>query len=279
MQFLVDCAVSAPSGGNAQPWRFVAHHGRLRAEVDPVRSASRLNIADRASFLALGAALEAALVGATALGFSAHPTVTAGAGWEAWELDLHRTGPPTRSRELDLLLRRCCNRTTTPSAPIPAEDLVALAALTRVRFLSPAFHSELVSEIRWSTAQARATRDGIDLASLDLDAADQAVLEMLRSVPAMAVLRQLGLGRALGAMPSPGGGWRRSPEGSECIPGGTVPASALAGGSQHAGARRPDRDRPLRPALRRRRSAAGRDGATRPAADHQRRNRRPVAAP
>ncbi|MGH3874549.1 MAG: Rv1355c family protein [Pseudonocardiaceae bacterium] len=220
LRFLVDCATTAPSGGNAQPWRFVARRATLCAEVDPVRSASPLNIADRASFLALGAALEAVLVGATALGFAAHPTTTAG----AWRIDLHRTGPPARSRELDLLARRCCNRTTTPSAPIPAAGIAALAAgggplqviaidqqglpglgealaeLTQVQFLSPTFHGQLVSEIRWSTGEALTTRDGIDLALLDLDAAGQAMVELLRSAPAMAVLRRLGLGRALGGM-------------------------------------------------------------------------------
>ena len=74
----------------------------------------------------------------------------------------------------------------------------ALAEIDRVRFLSPTFHSELVSEIRWSKEEALARRDGLDVASLELSASDLAALQVVRSSDAMAVLRTLDKGHALG---------------------------------------------------------------------------------
>ncbi|MFC4946138.1 Rv1355c family protein [Pseudonocardia sp. GCM10023141] len=221
LRFVVTCATLAPSGGNAQPWRFTASGGVLDAHIDASR-ASLLDVDGRASALALGAALAAALIGAHALGFATEP-VAAPTG-AAWRLALRRTPrPAAASPDLDLLARRCCRRSAPPSAPLHPAALGALATagtpldvtivadpaaltglgdaladLDRARFLTPELHRELVSEIRWSTAEALATRDGLDLAALALAPDDLAAMEVLRSAPAMAQLRRIDRGHALG---------------------------------------------------------------------------------
>ena len=88
IRFVVACASSAPSGGNMQPWRFEARADVIRAWVDPTRS-SLLDFRNRAALLALGAALEAAKIGARALGFEpvARPVAADG---PVWELALER---------------------------------------------------------------------------------------------------------------------------------------------------------------------------------------------
>ncbi|HKR52208.1 MAG TPA: Rv1355c family protein [Pseudonocardiaceae bacterium] len=222
MRFVVGCATLAPSGGNAQPWRFTCRGATLVGTVDRTRT-SLLDVEGWAGCLALGAALEAALIGARALGFAAQPVVHSEPGASRWEVTLQRAGAPAATPELTLLRERCCNRVRLPSPPIPPEALVglvasagslqvltvvepalgrlgeALAELDRVRVLSPAFHRELFSEIRWSRDEALATRDGLDVAALEFDAADLAVLEVIRSAPTAEVLGGLGLGGALGA--------------------------------------------------------------------------------
>jgi nitroreductase len=199
LRYLVACATSAPSGGNMQPWRFAADTDAIRAWIDPSRS-SLLDFRHRAAYLALGAALEAALTGARALGF--HAEAVAGED-PAWELKLTR-GPARDESATDVLWERCCNRRTGGSPPLPREELTALAeagapldvtplaaplaelgaalgALDRVRFLSERLRSDLIGELRFSAAEAQATGDGIDVASLELDAADRAAIDVLRT--------------------------------------------------------------------------------------------------
>lgn len=221
VRFIVGCATLAPSGGNAQPWRFT-YRGTLVGAVDGARS-SLLDFEGRASCLALGAALEAALIGAHALGFVAQPVVHSEPGAPRWELTLQHAGAPAATPELTLLRERCCNRVGRPSPPIPPGDLAGLVAsapplhvvavtdpaaleqlgealgeLDRVRFLSPAWHRELFAELRWSREEALATRDGIDLASLELDATDLAAFDVIRSAPTTEALGRFGLGSGLG---------------------------------------------------------------------------------
>jgi molybdopterin/thiamine biosynthesis adenylyltransferase len=219
VHFVVACASSAPSGGNMQPWRFEAEGGVIRGWVDPERS-SLLDFQGRASLLALGAALEAACVGARALGRQAVARVLEGEG-PVWELALEGSGPRDE-RAADLLWQRCCNRRTGASPPVPDDELRALArsgaplgvavvprhalrglgaalgALDRVRFLSERLRRELIGELRFDGADAAATRDGIDVASLELDAADRAAMDVLRTGAGMDLLARLGRGHGLG---------------------------------------------------------------------------------
>jgi molybdopterin/thiamine biosynthesis adenylyltransferase len=217
--FVVACASSAPSGGNMQPWRFEAQGEVIRGWVDQERS-SLLDFQGRASLLALGAALEAACVGARALGRHATARVLEGDG-PVWELALGGSGPRDEGAA-EILWKRCCNRRTGASlpvrdaelralagfgapldvAPVPREQLrglgAALGALDRVRFLSERLRRELIGELRFDGAEAAATRDGIDVASLELDAADRAAIDVLRTGAGMDLLARLGRGHGLG---------------------------------------------------------------------------------
>jgi molybdopterin/thiamine biosynthesis adenylyltransferase len=219
IRFVVACASSAPSGGNMQPWRFEAEGAVVRAWVDPSRS-SLLDFRQRAALLALGAALEAAKIGARALGFEpvARPVAPDG---PVWELALERW---TRARDEDavkVLWQRCSNRRTGASKPIAEEELArlarrgapldtrvlagdalvdlgtALGALDRVRFLSPRLRRDLMSELRFTAGEALASRDGIDVASLELDGADLAAMDVLRTGAGMDLLAALDRGRGL----------------------------------------------------------------------------------
>jgi molybdopterin/thiamine biosynthesis adenylyltransferase len=219
VRHVVACAASAPSGGNMQPWRFEAEGEVIRGWVDPERS-SLLDFQGRASLLALGGALEAACIGARTLGRDAVARVLPGDG-PVWELALGGSGPRDE-RAADILWQRCCNRRTGASPPVPDGELRALArsgapldvaavprdglrelgealgALDRVRFLSERLRRELIGELRFDGAEAVATRDGIDVASLELDAADRAAMDVLRTGAGMDLLARLGRGHGLG---------------------------------------------------------------------------------
>lgn len=220
IRFIVACASSAPSGGNMQPWRFEAHAGVIRAWVDPTRS-SLLDFRGRAALLALGAALEAAKIGARALGFEpvARPVAPDG---PAWELALERWRHARDEDAVAILWQRCCNRRSGSSRAIPEAQLArlarrgapldthvltgealtelgaALGALDRVRFLSPRLRRDLIGELRFTAREARSSRDGIDVASLELDPADLAAMDVLRTGAGMDLLARLDRGRGLG---------------------------------------------------------------------------------
>jgi molybdopterin/thiamine biosynthesis adenylyltransferase len=207
IRFIVACATTAPSGGNMQPWRFEAGADRIRARIDPSRS-SLLDFRGRAALLAIGAALEAAEIGARAVGFEPAATLHD----DGWELAL---APGEVRDDADVLWRRGCNRRSDGSEPVELHDLVAHAAplhaaayegdlrtlgialgtLDRVRFLSARLRKDMVGELRFPGEDAR---DGIDVASLELDASDLAAMDVLRTGAGMALLAKLDRGWGLG---------------------------------------------------------------------------------
>ena len=220
LRFIVACASTAPSGGNMQPWRFEADGDVIRAWIDPTRS-SLLDFRHRAALLALGAAREAAEIGARALGFEPQARPVAGGG-AAWELALRRSTRTRDAAQVELLWRRCSNRRTGATHAIARAELAALAgrgapldtrivagdaltelgsalgALDRVRLLSSRLRCDLIGELRFSAAEAQASRDGIDVASLELDGADLAAMDVLRTGAGMELLAGLDRGWGLG---------------------------------------------------------------------------------
>jgi hypothetical protein len=222
-RFLVEQAVLAPSGGNTQPWRFRFDGRALHCRLDPDRSSTFLDVDHAAGHLALGAAVENIVVAAPVAGVDAE--VRVGRGDAAVEI-LLSSARPSASPLFAAIAQRVTNR-RRPHVPSPLdvatiEALVAAAAerggtaqvvreraaldelgrlvgaADRLRMLSPRMHRELVGELRWSAAEAEKTRDGIDLASLELGALDVAVLRILADPAVPRVLGELGAGEPLG---------------------------------------------------------------------------------
>jgi hypothetical protein len=57
-EFLVTAGIQAPSGDNAQPWRFEWRGANLRVSVDAARDPSFFNYRQRASLISLGGVVE-----------------------------------------------------------------------------------------------------------------------------------------------------------------------------------------------------------------------------
>ena len=72
-----------------------------------------------------------------------------------------------------------------------------LGSCDRLRFLSPTMHRDLMSELRFSLREARETRTGIDLPSLELTRADEAAMRVLSRWQAMERVMAFGGGKAL----------------------------------------------------------------------------------
>src|SRR4051812_14050634 len=65
---ILDAARSAPSRDNLQPWRFVVEENTISFLVDHERDRSAMNAQDRMARIAVGAALECALVRSARMG-------------------------------------------------------------------------------------------------------------------------------------------------------------------------------------------------------------------
>jgi nitroreductase len=230
LHFLVEKAVLAPSGGNCQPWRFYAEgEDRLHVVHHAERSRNLLDATRLASCIALGAAIENVIVAAAHCEFEASVESFPIPGNPAWMATVHLAPAraltnPTDDSLFEALARRVTNRRNadpTPLDELRAQELVAaaqdrgghlelqvgraaldemgqiLGEADRVRFLCAELHREVMSELRWNPQETETTRDGIDLATLELTQSEAAVMQVLARPDIAAFLRELDGGVAL----------------------------------------------------------------------------------
>ncbi len=222
---IVGQGVLAPSGGNCQPWRFAFRDGRLRCFHDVERSRSFLDLDHRAAHLSFGAAIENMRLAAAEIGLDTVVELHPVAGDATAVCDL--TFSPSAVAE-DALSRqiaaRVTNRRLGERAPLPPGTLSRLADVAaaagarltfiespeamdaagkllgrgdRLRYLSPVMHREMMNEVRWTPTDVRATRDGLDLLTLELNPTDLAGLRLLSSWPVLQALGEVGGGAGL----------------------------------------------------------------------------------
>ncbi len=228
VEALVAYAVTAPSGGNCQPWRFVYRDAALSCYFDEERSRTLLDFGHTASFLAIGAAVENLRLAALAMGKAptlavfpdaAEPrlvcrvTFAPGGSLDGEDAELFRAvGRRVTNRKLgprvvlepelaSALLGTARNAGATLELRGEAATLDALATIIaqgeRLRLLNRRMHGEMMREVRWSGREALATRDGLDLATLELTPTDLAGMRLVSSWSLMDVVAKLGAGRGL----------------------------------------------------------------------------------
>jgi hypothetical protein len=220
---LVRAATLAPSGGNVQPWRFEADGDGVRIFAVPERS-STMDVGQRGTYVAIGAAAFNARVAASAQGRLARVEALD----DPAEPDLVARVRLTDGVDVDLLElfpllgERTTNRRPGRPAPITAETGAALARdvereggvlhlLTgdvlhtcadllaesdRLRYLSPGLHGEMMRELRWPGCDDLTI--GIDIRTLELEPADLASLAVIRRPDVVEQLSAWDAGHALG---------------------------------------------------------------------------------
>jgi nitroreductase len=228
-RYLVEHAVLAPSGGNAQPWQFEVDGNCIRVALDRARLSTMLDFDYLSGYVALGAAVENLNLAASAVGLEITDTVVREGEWLGCDLAITR---PTKPRSVDPLHREVHRRVTNRRMGIPQqltrqermmldsaldstsarllviEDrntinrLGAIVGLgDRLRFLSTVMHQELMAEVRWAASDVTSTRDGLDRATFEMDEATllgmhllqrPAVISLLNRVPdgGMAIARR-----------------------------------------------------------------------------------------
>jgi hypothetical protein len=229
LEQIVRLAAFAPSGGNCQPWRFTYGSGTLRVWHDEWRSRSFLDFQHRATYVAFGAVAENIRLSAATLGLGLHLTPFPDARRIDLVCEARFGGDPERLSAEDAALARCVelrctNRRVEKRTPLPADVASALEGVAaragarlrvvdeptrlaglgevlgqgdRLRFMSDVMRHEMVGELRWSEAEARATLDGLDVGSLELTPTDLAAMRLLTQDRVVHAMRETGGGEGL----------------------------------------------------------------------------------
>lgn len=224
---LLQAAILAPSGGNEQPWQWVRFNSELQLFPKRFFGDSLLNYRNNATFLALGAAAENIVLEAHDLGLHVKvnpPTADQQfCRFRFYSSPVEGVESHTWDELASFIDKRETNRRITQATPIDdailnqlalsigdlcelkfATDRKAIANIAevagcsdRIRMLHPQGHRDLVREIRWTKEDAEYQKDGIDLSSMELTAAEHAGLRMIKSDRAAELLRHWKRGKSL----------------------------------------------------------------------------------
>lgn len=226
MEVIAIAASLAPSGGNAQPWRFESQGADFRVFLDPTRTTT-MDRHFRGSYVGIGAALFNARVAAAAQGLLGPVDVEPRHGAPGPVAILHLGDE--RDRELASLYPQVMARTSNRRRGTPSlidalicahlangvaleggrlhfvSDRALLDACAdllgesdRLRFLSPTLHGEMVGELHWPGRDSLET--GIDVRTLELGPMELASLAVARRPDVMAHLADWDAGQSLGQM-------------------------------------------------------------------------------
>lgn len=222
---LVEHAITAPSGGNCQPWKWFYENGYLHLYHDLKKSKSFLDYQNRGSLIAFGAACENIELRGKSLGlktkvkfqFSIKSPYVATIYFQDNPnpsiLD-HRLSAAIKKRltnrktgELKILepnfvqeIQEICGEKNGFGIKLFTEEneinqlATIYGRMERLRMLHQKSHGELFNEVRWTDEEAFKTRNGIDINTLELSASDSAGLSLLKDWDAIKNIRDWNLG-------------------------------------------------------------------------------------
>ncbi len=224
---MLELAVQAPSGDNAQPWRFFLHDHVLSLYNLPDRDASLYNFQQRGSFIAHGAVVENIAVAAPAFGYQAEAALFPKGARSSCTAAVSLTPIPAREDPLYPYIRlRATNRKPYTSisleaghraelqsaaAGVPGVALRLVDVPERVRSLARVIsvndrlilenrtiHDGIFGSIRWTKDEER-TKPGLLIDTLELAPPQRAMFRLFRHWGVVNALNRIGLGRFLAA--------------------------------------------------------------------------------
>ncbi len=220
---IVKAACLAPSGGNAQPWKFLFRNNALYIFHDEHYSFSLLDYKNTGSYIGFGAMLENIEITTASLGMTAHARVFPLKEDKRLIAVVTFENANTNNAYGYLsgaIPLRMTNRKTGDRKPLQEKDMQDLAAIAatvpgarlqlfeseetisefaeiltnteRIRFLHPRGHYDtFVKELRFTPEEIAATADGLDIATLNMSEGDKAALQVARDPSAINFLHKL----------------------------------------------------------------------------------------
>ncbi|MGD9171980.1 MAG: hypothetical protein PVI97_18315 [Candidatus Thiodiazotropha sp.] len=218
---ILAAAISAPSGGNMQPWLIKRNDDSLILSINHARSHNLLDVNGSAATFSLGMLAENILIKSSSLGY--RQTLEFSTDNQHRKGNLIVTlaytgkGEPINTHP-DLthaISQRCTNRCLHIGEPISDQitqslgehfansgcqvtfikDETSKRALLKVLAINDVFRlrhhaslDQLLHEIRWNDEETQSTRDGIDLKTLELPPGAEQFLRSLRALPRLVYL-------------------------------------------------------------------------------------------
>lgn len=219
--YLVSAAIAAPSGDNAQPWKFARLDNGLAVRMNAEADRSFFNFRQFATLISCGAAAENAAVAARSLGYGAEVRLPDAIDDTGLAATVRVTGSPEEESLGDALWDRCTNRRNYRRVEVSAgllerieaeaqglgcrlhvvrgKELTALAQIVfqvdRIRTEHRGLHEHFMSMVRFDPEVARASGDGLPLKNLHGGAAGEIFLKQTKDWKRMEIANALGLGR------------------------------------------------------------------------------------
>jgi molybdopterin/thiamine biosynthesis adenylyltransferase len=224
IRYILQAGIQAPSGDNAQPWKFSANENSIFVYLDPLADSSFFNFRQMASVISSGAVLENMRIAATAFGLDGNIEYFPDSGNPEClaRLDLRFAERPKDSLH-DVIWKRCTNRKLYDSKPLPQTlipDLNSQAAsqigcrlhllterpdierlariiyrVDRIRTEHRGLHEHLQRMIHYSDDEALRQRDGFPIGNLEAGRMGESFLRFTRPWPIMNFMNRIGLGR------------------------------------------------------------------------------------
>lgn len=222
--YLVQAAIQAPSGDNAQPWQFRLTGNDIHVFLNPQADMSFFNVRQTASIIACGAAMENMRLAAANMGLDADTQILPDAAQENLMATVHiQPGDQIADPLAQHIWTRSTNRRPYSKRPLP--DWVQADLKTRIRNIPEAqlhlltdrsklrrlakviyladrirtehqgLHEHFTSMIRFNGQEAQQRRDGLPLKNLEAGLPGEAFLRLTKPWSAMRVANGIGLGR------------------------------------------------------------------------------------
>jgi nitroreductase len=233
---LVDAACTAPSGGNVQPWKWVYQNKTLLLFHDRKRSASVLNYNNNAAYIGLGAATQNVMLAAESMGYKANllsfPLGQKNDLTAAFLFSETKDSKPEAEALASFIHKRGTNRLLTKRAPLRAADKAGissavesidnaqlhlvtsnqqlnavksiLSSVDQLFLMNKKGHHHFMNEMRWTKAEAKATKEGVDIDTIDITPTERAGLEVSRNWEVTRNLKKWKLGSAYGKLTQKG---------------------------------------------------------------------------
>jgi len=223
IDYIIKAGIQAPSGDNAQPWRFAKSENRIDLYLDRAADDSFFNVNQMASVISCGAVIENMKVAATRFGLTAD--LCYGQDGKTAQLDLSQTDTIEQDTLASYIWKRQTNRKLFDTQKvsqalldelrnsirgIPGADihfitdrlqLKKLARLVgkadRIRGERQDLHEHLCKMIRFSLDETLKKRDGFYIKNLEAGMHGEAFLRTTRSWPVMNVANKLGFGKII----------------------------------------------------------------------------------
>lgn len=208
IQTIVEAATKAPSGGNAQAWKWYFFKGNLFLLHDTSRSNSLLDFDNLASYISFGAAIENLVLQSHSLGlnvllnefpvksdlrvicqiiFTNNPIDTKDSTYDylANEIDARVTNRIISRRKL--IDNKSLSQLKKIASSIEGANMLVVdtvdelhkianvvSSVERLRMLHQRGHADFVNEIRWTNEENENKRDGVDLNTVDITETEKA---------------------------------------------------------------------------------------------------------